>query len=141
MTYASGTEAVSMTLKTGTTVAGAGYILTNDSTNNTVDLSNTTEVGVFISADESSRDAAGDLDTSAGATVSAYPLGGAILVAATASQTYTTGLTVYVGANGLATITAGSNKKLGLYVGGGETTSSTNGETLVLVATAGAAIA
>ena len=66
---------------------------------------------------------------------------GAILVAATASQTYTTGLTVYVGANGLATITAGSNKKLGLYVGGGEDTSSTNGETLILVATAGAAIA
>ena len=140
MTYASGTEAVSMNLKASTTVAGAGYILTNDSTNNTVDLSAATEVGVFISADESSRDAAGDLETTS-ATVSAYPLGGVLLVAATASQTYTTGLTVYVGANGLATVTAGSNKKLGLYVGSGVTASSTNGETLVPVATAGAAIA
>tara|TARA_R100000005_G_scaffold96067_1_gene80455 strand:+ start:879 stop:1301 length:423 start_codon:yes stop_codon:yes gene_type:complete len=140
MTYASGTEAVSMNLKASTTVAGAGYILTNDSTNNTVDLSAATEVGVFISADESSRDSAGELETS-DATVSAYPLGGVLLVATTASQTYTTGLTVYVGANGLATITAGSNKKLGLYVGSGVTTSSSAGETLIPVATAGAAIA
>lgn len=142
MTYASGTEAVSMTLKTGTTVAGAGYILTNDGTSNTVDLSAATEVGLFISADESSRDAAGDLITAAGATVSAYPMGGALLVAATGSQTWTTGATVYAANNGLATTSSGSSaKKIGLYVGGGETTSSTNGETLILVATAGAEIA
>lgn len=142
MTYASGTEAVSMTLKTGTTVAGAGYILTNDSTNNTVDLTAVSEVGLFISADESSRDAAGDLITAAGATVSAYPMGGALLVAATGSQTWTTGATVYAANNGLATTSSGSSaKKIGLYVGGGETTSSTNGETLILVATAGAEIA
>ena len=140
MAYASGTEAVDMDLKTSITVAGAGYILTNDSTNNTVDLAATTEVGVFISADESSRDAAGDLESSS-ATVSVYPLGGIILVAAKASDVFTTGITVYVGAGGLATVTAGSDKKLGLYVGKGATASSTAGETLVPVATAGAEIA
>ena len=141
MTYASGVEAVNMTLKTATTVAGAGYILTNDSTNNTVDLVAATEVGLFISADESSRDAAGDLITAAGATVSAYPLGGVMLVAAKASDVFTTGITVYCGAGGLATVTAGSDKKLGLYVGEGQTATAVAGETLVLVATAGAAIA
>ena len=89
MGYASGTEAVNMTLKTATTVAGAGYILTNDSTNNTLDLAATTEIGVFISADESSRDAAGDLITAAGATVSAYPMGGVMLVYVGEGQTAT----------------------------------------------------
>ena len=142
MAYASGTEAVNMTMKTGVTVAGAGYILTNDSTNNTVDLTAVSEVGLFISADESSRDAAGDLITAAGATVSAYPMGGVMLVAATASQTWTTGLPVYAASSGLATTSSGSSaKKIGLYVGEGEATSSSAGETLIRVATSGAAIA
>ena len=140
MTYANGTEALNYDLKTSTTVSAAGYILTNDSTNNTLDLAATTEIGLCISADESSRDAAGDLETSS-ATVAAYPLGGTLLVAAKASDVFTTGITVYVGAGGLATVTAGSDKKLGLYVGSGVTASSTAGETLVEVATGGAAIA
>ena len=55
------------------------------------------------------------------AKVSFYPLGGVLMVQAKAADAFTTGCTVYVGANGLATSTAGSNKKLGLYVGKGET--------------------
>lgn len=140
MTYANGTEALNYDLKTSTTVTAAGYIMSNDSTNNTLDLAATTEIGLCISADESSRDAAGDLETSS-ATVAAYPLGGVLLVAAKASDVFTTGITVYVGAGGLATVTAGSDKKLGLYVGSGATASSTAGETLVEIATAGALIA
>ena len=62
------------------------------------------------------------------------------MVASAASQTWTTGLTVYIGASGLITTTAGSNKKLGLYIGEGEVTSSSAGD-LVPVMTAGAAIA
>ena len=142
MTYASGQEAVDMTLKTGTTVAQAELILTNDSTNNTLDLTAVGEVGVFISADESNRDAAGALQTAAGATVSAYPMGGVMLVVATASQTWTTGVTVYATNAGLATTSSGSSAKaIGLYVGGGETTSSVAGASLIRVATSGAAIA
>tara|TARA_R110002126_G_scaffold88378_2_gene211852 strand:- start:385 stop:813 length:429 start_codon:yes stop_codon:yes gene_type:complete len=142
MTYASGQEAVNMTLKTGVTVAQAGLILTNDSTNNTVDLTAVSEVGLFISADESNRDAAGDLQTAAGATVSAYPMGGVMLVVATASQTWTTGLPVYATNAGLATTASGSSaKKIGLYVGEGQVVSAVAGATLIRVATAGAAIA
>ena len=44
------------------------------------------------------------------------------MVQSAVSQTYTTGCLVYVGANGLATATAGSNKVLGIYVGEGEAT-------------------
>jgi len=138
MTVASGTEAVDMDMKTAITVTGPGYILTHDSTNNTLDLCAATEYGVFISADESSRDAAGDLET-ASATVSAYPLGGVHLVVAKTSDTFTTGDTVYCGAGGLATVTAGSDKKLGLYVGKGD--ASVAAGSLVRIATHGAEIA
>ena len=141
MTYANGTEALNYDLKTSTTVSAAGYILTNDSTNNTLDLAATTEIGLCISADESSRDAAGDLET-ASATVAAYPFGGVLLVATVASETWTTGLPVYAANSGLATISSGSSaKKIGLYVGSGVATSSSAGETLIEVATAGAEIA
>ena len=99
---------------------GPGKILTFDSTNNKVDLSAATEVALGISAGESERAAGGSMDITA-AKVSFYPLGGVLMVQAKAADAFTTGCTVYVGANGLATSTAGSNKKLGLYVGKGET--------------------
>ena len=95
---------------------GPGKILTFDSTNNKVDLSAATEVALGISAGESERAAGGSMDITA-AKVSFYPLGGVLMVQSKAGDDYTTGCTVYVGANGLATSTAGSNKKLGLYVG------------------------
>ena len=73
------------------------------------------------------------------------------MVQSAISQTYTTGCLVYVGANGLATATAGSNKVLGIYVGEGQATdgallatansaSLTEG-VLIPVMTAGAATA
>ena len=99
---------------------GPGKILTFDSTNNKVDLAAATEVALGISAGESERAAGGSMDITA-AKVSFYPLGGVLMVQSKAGDSYTTGCTVYVGADGLATATAGSNKKLGLYVGKGET--------------------
>lgn len=46
------------------------------------------------------------------------------MVQCAAGEVLTTGETMYVGADGLATSTAGSNKKLGLYVGKGVTTAA-----------------
>lgn len=124
------------TLKAGVTVTGSGYLLTNDSTNNKLDLTAAGEVALGVSADESERDSSGLVS---GGVVSYYPLGGVLMVAATTGETYTTGLTVYVGANGLATTTASTNKKLGLYVGEGVTTSA-NGD-LIPVMTGASVIA
>lgn len=140
MAYGQGADPRNATLKDATTVSGPGYLLTNDSTNNKIDLTAAGEVCIGVSVGESSRDANQSYET-ASATVAYYPLGGVIMVASAASQTYTTGLTVYVGASGLATDSdSGSDKKLGLYVGEGETTSATAGD-LVAVMTAGADIA
>ena len=102
-------------------VKGPGKILTFDGTSNKVDLSAATEVALGISAGESERAAGGTMDITA-AKVSFYPLGGVLMVQCAAGETLTTGETMYVGADGLATSTAGSNKKLGLYVGKGEVT-------------------
>ena len=148
MAYGEGADPRNATLKTGTVVYGPGKIMTNDSTNNTLDLSAATEVALGISAGASSRTAAKVLQTAAGATVSYYPLGGMLMVQSAASAVYTTGCLVYVGGDGLATATAGSNKKLGRYVGEGETaaalgangagdTTNTEG-TMIPVATQGA---
>jgi hypothetical protein len=139
MAYGEGADPRNATLKDATTVSGPGYLLTNDSTNNKLDLTAVTEIAIGVSVGESSRDANQVYETT-GATVSYYPLGGVLMVACEASQTFTTGATVYVGGSGLATATAGSNKKLGLYVGEGVTTGSSAGN-LVPVMTAGAAIA
>ena len=109
------------TLKSGTTVVGAGYLLTNDGTNNKLDLTAAGEVALGVSMDESERDASGLVS---GGTVGYTPMGGVLMIASAASQTYTTGLTVYAGAGGLLTTTAGSNKKVGLYIGEGKTTSA-----------------
>lgn len=107
------------TLKDSTTVSGIGYLLVNDSTTNKVDLTAATEIAIGVSAGESSRDADGTLETS-GATVSFFPLGGVQMIASDA-VTWTVGQLAYVNANGRCTNVAGSNKKLGIYVGTGET--------------------
>ena len=49
-------------------------------------------------------------------------------------------MTVYAGAGGLLTTTAGSNKKVGLYIGEGITTSSSAGD-LVPIMTGASVIA
>lgn len=118
------TKPRSATLKTATISYGAGKLITNDSTNNTVDLSAATEVAIGITAGDSSRTAAGVLDTAAGATVGYYPLGGVVMVQSEAAITWTLGKLVYVGASGLATATSVGNKKLGVYVGNGETSAA-----------------
>ena len=100
---------------------GAGKILTHDGTNNKVDLSAVGEYAVGISAGESERAAGGSMDITA-AKVSFYPLGGVLMVQSAASVVYTTGDTVYVTNGGLCTTSNGSSaKKLGIYVGKGET--------------------
>lgn len=124
------------TLKAGTTVTGIGYLLAQDGTN-TFDLSaGSGDVCIGISADESERDASGLVS---GGTVSYYPVGGVLMVASKTGLTWALGDTVYVDASGLASKTVGTNKKLGLYVGSGETTSA-DGD-LIPVNTQGAEIA
>ena len=152
MAYGEGADPRTATLKNGAYVYGPGKLLTMDGTNNTLDLTAATEICIGVSAGEGSRDATLAYDAT-GATVSYYPLGGVLMVQSAASAEYTVGCTVYVGADGLATATAGSNKKLGLYVGSGETTgalgpngagdtaAATSEGDLIAVMTAGAAIA
>lgn len=146
----SGTDPRNATLKDSETIRGIGRILTNDSTNNKLEVSGATDIAIGISAGESSRDADHAFETS-GATVSFFPLGGVLMVQSEASKTYTTGCLVYAKASGLASPTANSSKVLGIYVGEGQTTSSallatandtslTEGE-LIPVMTAGAATA
>ena len=115
------------TLKDSTTVSGVGYLVTNDSTNNKLDLTAANEIAIGVSMGESSRDADGTLETS-GATVSFIPLNGTMMIASAASQTYTTGLLVYVQAAGVVGTTSSSRKLLGVYVGTGEVTSSSAGD-------------
>jgi hypothetical protein len=123
------------TLKAGSTVSGIGYLLAQDGSN-TLDLSALTEVCLGVSADESERDVSGLVS---GGMVSFYPLGGVLMCASEDATTWALGDTVYVGAGGLCTSTAGSNKKLGLYVGEGTTTTAAGD--LIPVMTAGADIA
>jgi|TARA_B100000902_G_scaffold228628_1_gene217036 hypothetical protein len=137
--YGEGADPRNATLKASTTVSGKGLLLVNDSTNNTVDLCADGEIAIGVSAGESSRGEDQALETS-GATVAYYPLGGVLMVQSEASQTYTTGLTVYVGASGQCIDSDDhSSKKLGLYVGEGA--ASVAAGTLIPVMTAGAAIA
>ena len=115
------TDPRNATLKDSEVVRGLGRLLVNDGTTNKLETSDATDICVGVSAGESSRDADHDFETT-GATVSFFPVGGVLMVQSAVSQTYTTGCLVYVGANGLATATAGSNKVLGIYVGEGEAT-------------------
>ena len=140
MVYGEGADPRTGTLKTGTTVSGPGLLITNDSTNNTLDLTAANEIAIGVTAGDSTRDVDGTLQTAAGATVSFYPLGGVLMVQSEASQTYTTGLLVYAQASGLVGTTSSSRKLLGVYVGTGEVTSGSAGD-MIPVMTAGAAIA
>lgn len=146
----SGTDPRTATLKDAEIVRAPGRLLVNDGSTNTLETTDATNICIGVSAGESSRDADHVFETT-GATVSYFPLGGVLMVQSVASATYTTGCLVYVGADGLATATAGSNKVLGIYVGTGKTTgaallatanstSLTEGE-LIPVMTAGAATA
>lgn len=149
--YGEGADPRTGDLKASTVIHGPGKIVTHDSTNNTFDLCAVSEIALGVSAGASSRDADGTLETSS-ATFSYYPLGGVLMVQSAASQTYTTGLTVYITNSGLATTSSGSSaKKLGLYVGNGEVTgalgangagdtTNTEGD-MIPVATMGAEIA
>jgi hypothetical protein len=140
MAYGEGADPRNATLKTGTTVSGPGLLLVNDSTNNTLDLCADGEIAIGVSAGDSTRDVDGTLQTAAGALVSYYPLGGVLMVQSEASQTYTTGLTVYVGAAGQCIDSNDhTSKALGLYVGEG--VASVAAGTMIPVMTAGAAIA
>jgi hypothetical protein len=139
MAYGEGADPRNATLKASTTVSGKGLLLVNDAVSNTLDLCADGEIAIGVSAGESSRGEDLELETS-GATVAYYPLGGVLMVQSEASQTYTTGLTVYVGAAGQCIDSNDhSSKALGLYVGEGA--ASVAAGTLIPVMTAGAAIA
>tara|TARA_R100000995_G_scaffold22393_1_gene9553 strand:- start:1357 stop:1770 length:414 start_codon:yes stop_codon:yes gene_type:complete len=109
------------------TVAGPGYILKVGAGTNDLSVGTAGAVALGISAGESERAAGGALDTSA-ASVSFLPVGNVLMVQATASQTWAVGAQVYAGASGLATTSnASSAKKLGLYVGPGESVPAAGG--------------
>ena len=127
-----------ITLKDAATVPAAGYLLTNDSTNDKCDLVVWGETIIGVSMDESSRDADLVLET-ASATVAFSPLGGEMMVASKASQTYTFGLPVYADNAGLVADgddsgSSAAGKIVGLYIGEGVTTSAVAGD-LIPVAT------
>jgi len=129
------------TLKSGTTVTGAGYLLTNDSTSNTLDLVTWGETVLGVSADESERDSSGLVS---GGLVSFRPLGGVLMVASKASQTYTTGLPVYADNGGLVADgddsgASPAGKIIGLYIGEGVTTSATAGDLIPVMTGVGTA--
>ena len=139
MVYGQGSDPRNATLKSSTTVSGSGLLLTNDSTNNTLDLCADGEVAIGVSAADSSRAADGTLETS-GATISYYPLGSVLMVQSEASQTYTTGLLVYAGADGqVIDSNDHTSKVVGVYVGEGA--ASTTAGDLIPVNTAGHATA
>jgi hypothetical protein len=122
-----GNDPRTATLKDSETVSGIGIVLTKDSTNNKLKVGAAASVPIGISAGESSRDADQVLETT-GATVSFFPMGGVQMVASAASITYRTGDLVYLKGSGRISNVAGSDKLVGVYVGVGETTSSTAGD-------------
>jgi hypothetical protein len=109
-------QPLNATLKDAEIVRSAGRLLTMDGSTNTLETTDVTDVCIGVAVEESSRDSLQVYETT-GATVSYYPLTGILLVQVDAASTFNIGDTVYVGGAGLATSTAGSNKKLGLYVG------------------------
>ena len=141
-------------LEDATVIYGAGKILKKGSTANHADLCSNGAVAVGITVASSSREGAGHVLDTTGATVSYVALGGVVMVQTDASSTYNFGDTVYAGADGLASSSSASSKKvLGLYVGdsahaataltaplSGDTTSTTEGA-MIAVDTHGAAIA
>ena len=139
MAYGEGADPRNGTVKDSVTFSGAGLLVNNDGTNNTLDIAGDGEIAIGVTAAESSRDADGAYETT-GATVAYYPLGGVLMVQSEASQTYTTGLLVYVGASGQCIDSNDhSSKLLGIYVGEGA--ASTSAGDLIPVMTAGAATA
>jgi hypothetical protein len=113
MTYGAST-ARTLTVKDGVTVEKGELLLLQS--DGEVDLTAVTELAHFVAIDESSRDVDGVFDA-ADATVTGMPIGGVCFVAATAAEAWVPAQLLYVGANGLATKTAGSNKKLGVFLG------------------------
>lgn len=109
-------QPLNATLKDAEIVRSAGRLLTMDGTTNKLMNSGLGDICLGVAVEESSRDELQVYET-AGATLSYYPLTGILLVQVDDTSTFNIGATVYVGGDGLATSTAGSNKKLGLYVG------------------------
>ena len=116
MVYGSGADPRTADLAANEIVKGPGKLLIDVGTSDTWETTDATDLCFGVSAGDSSRDANKTYSLS-GATVSYYPLGGVLMVQCEAASTFNIGDTVYVGGLGLATSTAGSNKKLGIYVG------------------------
>lgn len=84
------------------------------------------------------------LVTAAGARVGFRPLGGVMMIASKASQTFTTGLPVYADNSGLVADgdDSGSDsagKIIGIYIGEGVTTSASAGDLIPVMTGVGTA--
>ena len=136
MAYGAGADPIDGNMKAtgGTTtigpVEGPGFIMGHDGTSNNVRLHAGGDVlPIGISAGDSERDVDGTQLLTVGARVAFYPCVGVHMVRAKASQTFTTGLPVYCFAGGLATDSSDSSgQQLGIYLGTGVVTSSSDGD-------------
>ena len=132
------------TMKSGVTSADkAGLCLHLDGTG-TFEVCTQDDVVLAVTADEQERDASGLV---AGGSVGYHTLGGVLMLASKASQSYSIGLPVYVTAGGLVTDSddkgghenGGGAKKVGIYVGTNSVTTSTSDGDLIAVDTSFAA--
>jgi len=123
MAYGQGTDPRNIALLAANYVYGPGKIISYQQDEDAVKLCAAGEYPLGISAGEGSRAAGGAYDATGG-TVSFYPLGATLMVQAVAAEAWETGEIAYCAASGLVTKTAGSNKKLGIYVGASMTTAA-----------------
>ena len=111
-----GNDPTNMVLKTGETIKGPGKIIgVYDTTGVTPSAAN--GIGIGVSVGDSTRTAAGVLQTTVGATVGVVPFGGVLYIQAVAAETWNPGALVYAQASGMAGQTSSSRKLIGVYVG------------------------
>lgn len=109
------------------TVVGQGVLLTNNSTNNNLKVTAAkTDLVKGVSAEESQRDQDGLVTAG---TVSAYAMGKVLMIASKTAKTYTYGCLVYNNGDGYLTSSSASSATIvGVYVGNGVVTGSSDGD-------------
>ena len=110
------TQPRNVALKDGEYVKGPGKIIYFDQSADRALLGTSAKFALGVSAGEGSRGEDNAYEATGG-TVAFYPLGGVLMIQALNGETWKTGELAYAGANGLVTKTAGSDKKVGIYVG------------------------
>ena len=118
------------------TCSGAGLCLMVNGGELETTNAGANSICVAVSADESSRGSDNALETS-GQTVSAYPLGGVLMIQS-AALTWAIGDIAYAAAAGQVNKTSTTQKAVGIFVG---TPGAVDAGTLVPIATASGVVA